>query len=518
MPADTSTSPTIRFGLFEADLRTGELRKSGVKTKIQELPFRALKLFLARPNEIVSRDDLRQALWPDDVFVDFDRGIITAINRLRDSLGDSSENPIYLETVGRRGYRWIAPVQVAPGEVTPVQVTDDPSAVPQPGAPPPGQAMPEPTSGTWPRLSTRVVLLALLMVAMGLWLFRYLRGGSDSATQPTSVEAGFTRRAANKEAEDFYLRGRFYWNKRTPESLNQAVDAFTQALVHDPNYAQAYVGLADCYNLLREYSAMPASEAYPRAYAAAKKAVELDDRSSAAHASLAFVSFYGMWQIDAAGEQFRRALELDPNNAIAHHWYANYLRCLQRYPEALAEIERAQELAPSSAAVLADKGLILAAAGRWPEGIALLKQVEAAEPDFESPSRHLARLYLSNGQYADYLVEQRKLLTLTHDTLGLANLNQAAKSFASGGPQALLMTTFQQQKGLYDQGSLSPMTLAETCAVMGKKQEAIAYLKIAYDSHTDGVAEMASRFLLKNLEHEPGYLALLRQVGLPLPQ
>jgi tetratricopeptide (TPR) repeat protein len=101
--------------------------------------------------------------------------------------------------------------------------------------------------------------------------------------------------AANREAEDYYLKGRFYWNKRTPESLNQAVDSFTQAIVNDPNYSDAYVGLADCYNLLREYTMMPATEAYPRALAAAKKAVELNDRSSAAHASLAFVSFYGMW-------------------------------------------------------------------------------------------------------------------------------------------------------------------------------------------------------------------------------
>jgi TolB-like protein/DNA-binding winged helix-turn-helix (wHTH) protein len=110
MQSPVSKDALVRFGVFEADLRSGELRKCGVKVKIQELPFQALKLLLSRPNEVINRDQLRQALWPDDVYVDFDRGVISAINRLRDALGDSAENPVFIETVGRRGYRWIAPI------------------------------------------------------------------------------------------------------------------------------------------------------------------------------------------------------------------------------------------------------------------------------------------------------------------------------------------------------------------------------------------------------------------------
>ena len=165
--------------------------------------------------------------------------------------------------------------------------------------------------------------------------------------------------AANREAEDFYLKGRFYWNKRTPESLNQALEAFTQAIAHDPNYSDAYVGLADCYNLLREFSAMPGNEAYFKAFAAAKKAVELDQQSSEAHASLAFVTFFGMWDAADAEKEFRRAIELDPNNAKAHHWYATFLHALNRHEEALTEIELARKLAPDSPSILADKGELL---------------------------------------------------------------------------------------------------------------------------------------------------------------
>src|SRR5258708_33433809 len=104
-----TANPWIRFGLFEADLRSGELRKNGVKVKIQELPFRALRLLLSRPNEVLSREEVRRSLWPEQVFVDFDHGISSAINRLRDALGDSADNPVFVETVERRGYRWIAP-------------------------------------------------------------------------------------------------------------------------------------------------------------------------------------------------------------------------------------------------------------------------------------------------------------------------------------------------------------------------------------------------------------------------
>ena len=116
----TQVSPAlVRFGVFEADLCAGELHRSGVKVRIQDLPFRALTVLLARPNEVVTREQLRQALWPDDVFVDFDRGISSAIKRLRDALGDSADKPIFVETIERRGYRWIAPVSQMESAIAP---------------------------------------------------------------------------------------------------------------------------------------------------------------------------------------------------------------------------------------------------------------------------------------------------------------------------------------------------------------------------------------------------------------
>ena len=324
-----------------------------------------------------------------------------------------------------------------------------------------------------------------------------------------------SRKPATPEAQDFYLKGRYYWNKRTPEGLNQAVDYFTQAIVHDPNYAAAYVGLADCYNLLREYTLMPPTEAYPRALAAAKKAVELDDQSSEAHASLAFALFYGMWDVANADREFRRAIELDPNNAIGHHWYATYLMTLRRFPESLTEIERAEALDPSSTSILADKGLILIVAGRWNEGPALLKQMEATDPAFRSPHVYLKEHYLAHADYPDFLIESRKDALLVHDKSALAITAAAEKGFAAGGARGLLQSMLQEQTKLYAQGLISPCVLAHTYALLGNKTEALRYLNVAFGQHDASLLGIENVFEFKSLHSEPAYRELVARMNLP---
>jgi len=508
VPAQASPA-VVSFGVFEADLRAGELRRNGIKVHLQDLPFRMLALLLSRPHEVVTHEELRQALWPDDVFVDFDRGIRSAIKRLRDALGDSADNPIFIETIDRRGYRWIGPVQGLELSAEAGVQSNGLSG---------GQAVSPPLPRASPRWKL-IFALPVLALLFAVWIFRpsYRSAKAGPKTHPASSfsSAGLPLHAANREAEEFYLKGRYYWEKRTPDSLNKAVDSFTQALVHDPGYAPAYVGLADCYNLLREYTVMPASEAYPRALAAAQKAVELDDKSSEAHASLAFVSFFGMWDAATADREFRRALELDPSNAIAHHWYATYLQCLRRYSESLAEIERAQALEPASKSVLADKGNILFNAGRQQDAIALLKQMEENEPDFISPHRYLKEIYLLTADYPHYLAEARSETALMHDSSALAVVEATEKGFASGGGKGLLETLRRQQIRLYERGLLSPYFLAESSSLLGSKQDALRYLKTAYDRHDDGMAQVETDHAFDNLHDEPAFRQLIAEVGLP---
>jgi len=508
----------VRFGVFEADLRAGDLRKKGTRVKIQDLPFRALGVLLSRPNEVVTREEFRQALWPQDVFVDFDRAISSAIKRLRDALGDPADNPVFIETIERRGYRWIAPTSGVPTSSTVTLLASAArEAELEPAlssvAAPDGLISPPTFSFPSRNLEYASLLLALLLVA-GIMLFGFHGMKAAGNTPHSAANAGL--HPANQEAKDLYLQGRYYWNKRTPDDLQKAVDYFTQAIVHDPGYSDGYVGLADCYNLLREYSAMKSSEAYPRALAAARKAVELDDKSSQAHASLAFVSFWGMWDAATADREFRRAIELDPNNANAHHWYSPVLGTMGRYPEALTEIERAQALDPTSKSVLADKGIILYEMGRRQEALDLLRQMEKAEPEFVSPARYLERIYLDMGDYPNYLVELRKSAVLNHDSAALGVASAAEKGYAAGGAHAMFENIRNEQQKLYDQGKFSPLALAGTCALEGNKRDALKYLKIAYDQHEDDVVGVAGNRLFDNLHDEPEMQRILAGVKIQL--
>lgn len=499
MPPAQAPPTVVRFGAFEADLHTGELHRNGMKVRLQDLPFRTLALLISRPNELVTHEELRQALWPGDTFVDFERAIRSAIKRLRDTLGDSAQRPLFIETVERHGYRWIGPIRA--GE--PVTAEDAGAS---------SLTISQTKPSPWRKLIFALPAVALLFAA---WIFRPgFRNAKAGITSPATPSKNATQSADNREAKDLYLKGRFYWNKRTPESLNQAIDAFTQAIIHDPNYAPAYMGLADCYNLLREYSVMPSHEAYSRAFAAAKKAVELDEQSSEAHASLAFVTFYGMWDPSGAEREFRRAIELDPNDPKAHHWYATFLQAIGRHEESLLEIERARELDPHSSSILADQGRLLWAAGRREESLSLLKQMEAAEPDFVSPHRYLRYAYFETGDYRNYLVEIKKEALLTHDPATLAVANAAAKGFANGGTHGLLENQLQQQKHLHETGSLSAYWAAQTENLLGDSQTALSDLQFCAQAHDEALVLLAEDPIFRNLHENPSFQQLLAKVGL----
>jgi len=505
----------VRFGVFEADLRAGELRRSGVRVRLQDLPFRALTLLLSRPGEVIAREEFRQALWPAKVFVDFEQGISSAVMRLRDALNDSADNPIFIETIERRGYRWIGPIlPFAPVSNQLQEYASQEQEIESPQEPAVRSAVPAPSRPSpWWRMV--FVFLPVLAMFLALWIFRPGYHDTEANAKSSSLRARNLHQPANREAEDFYLKGRFYWNKRTPESLNEAVEAFTQAIAHDPNYSDAYVGLADCYNLLREFSALPGNAAYFKAFAAAKKAVELDPQSSEAHASLAFVTFFGMWDAPDAEKEFRRAIELDPNNAKAHHWYATFLHALGRHDEALAEIDLARKLAPDSPSIMADKGGLLWAAGQRETAMQLLEQLEVADPDFVSPHRYLRLAYFETGDYPKYVAELKKDALLTHNEAQSSIAGAAAKGLARGGERGLLEAQLSEQIRLYEQGKLSPYLVAQTEARVGNRREALKYLTICIQSHDEFVLNLKDDQGFARLRGDPTFEQLVATIGLP---
>ena len=318
--------------------------------------------------------------------------------------------------------------------------------------------------------------------------------------------------SSNSEAEDLYLEGRYFWTKRTPDDLTRAVDYFTQAIVRDPGYAKAYAGLADSYNLLREYSAMPDSEAYPRALAAATKAVELDDNLAEAHISLAFVTFFWKWDAAGAEREFKRALILNPNDARAHHWYASFLLTSGRIPEALAQIETARRLDPSSVSILADKGVMLHVAGQTDKAVTLLKQIQDREPSFVSTHRYLSQIYFDLQDYENYLTEWEKTALLTRDQQELILVMAAKDGFAKAGRVEMLENALRIQKQFYEKGSVPAYAVAVTCARLGKTQEAFQYLETALDKRENYLLYLATDTAFKNLRDEPEYRTLTERI------
>jgi tetratricopeptide (TPR) repeat protein len=339
--------------------------------------------------------------------------------------------------------------------------------------------------------------------------------GIASGTKGVTVAGTPTPPAAhvpNSGAENLYLEGRYYWNRRTPEDLNRAVDYFTRAVNRDPNYSKAYVGLADSYNLLREYSAMPAGEAYPLALAAASKAVQLDENSAEAHTSLAFVSFFWSWDAPGAEREFKRALDLNPGDARAHHWYASFLLTCRRFPESLAEIEKAQRLDPSSVAILADKAQILQVSGRSDQGLALLKQIETTDPSFASAHRYLSEIYFFRQDYPNYLSELKTTALLLHDSRELDIAIAAEHGFQTAGYNGMLVSTLAVQQKLNSEQALSGFHLAVTYARMHRKKDALLHLTGAYEQHDCLVLQLATEPSFNVLHEEPEYKSLVARI------
>ena len=369
-----------------------------------------------------------------------------------------------------------------------------------------------------------ILALAVLMVS-GVSIFAYFFNRHNSITSPSSLRSLRARTAAfapisdgdKKLAHDFYLRGRFEWNRRTPESLNRAQDYFTQAVVHDPGNAEAYVGLADTYNLLREYTTMPQDEAYERAIAAAKKAISLDDSLAEAHRSLAFDEVWGNWDFEAAEREFRRAIELNPRDPLARLWFANAFAAPGWYPMCLREIDRAQELDPTSHAILADKGLMLFHAGQTQQGLELLRQVEVTDPDFLSPHRYLAEMYRTLRDYPNFLRESASAAELSHDEVLKTTTAAARAGFQQHGERGLLHQLYLSQKKFYDGGKLPGTLLAITCAQLGKKEEALKLLRQDYERHDAVFLLLRQNLILLTLNQEPGYQELLRRIHSPAP-
>lgn len=359
-----------------------------------------------------------------------------------------------------------------------------------------------------------LALLGLTLLACAAWVLES-RSAHIPRKHASPASATQMARTANSRAEELYLKGVYDWNKRTPESLNRAVDEYSRALTLDPKLAPAYVGLAECYLLLREFGAMPDAEAYAEAEQAAQRALALDENLAEAHVALGFVDIYWHWDARGAQREYQRAIAIDPKLGLAHHWYATSLFTMGKYRDALTEIDRARELDPQSSPIRADRGLILAFAGQPRQAIGELKELELSDPAFLSPHTYLAAIYLDAGDEPDYRREARTAATLRHDDKQLSLLDAAGKGFAAAGRLGMFQAMLDIQKRRYAEGGESALDLAQTYARLGDKPDALRYLQVAWEQHEPALISVRNYPAFDLLHSDPAYRRLLAQMGLP---
>ncbi|HEY3587940.1 MAG TPA: tetratricopeptide repeat protein [Myxococcaceae bacterium] len=351
-----------------------------------------------------------------------------------------------------------------------------------------------------------VALLALLLLGIAgmLWV-------SGTARRSRHVPGG---RATDPEIAQAYLECRYAWSKRSPDRLHEAVDCFNRLIERADRFAPAYAGLADTYNLLREYSLMRDSDAFPRAIAAARKAVELDPDSSLGHRALAFAAFNWSFDVPTAEQEFRTAIALDPQDAEAHHWFATSLMLLGRYVEALEEIGRAQELEPTSSSIVADRAFILYAAGQQEEALKLASRLARTEPALISPHHYLAEMYFNRGEYQRYLEESRRFAELRGDPDSLAAVTEEEHALWTGGPKAFLEQLLVQRQIRYERGSAGAYPVAQIESLLGNRDQALFHLEEAIARHETLAMGMGIDPPLENLRGSPRYRELLARLGL----
>jgi TolB-like protein/DNA-binding winged helix-turn-helix (wHTH) protein/Tfp pilus assembly protein PilF len=630
----SSTTPSTRlhFGPFELDPHTGELWKSGRPVKLPPQPTKLLILLASRSGELVTREEIKESLWGADTFVDFEQGLNFCITKIRSALADSPDQPEFIQTLPRRGYRFIGSVQSqGRDEGRKAELSDKDVPVSR-------------SSRSWRKLLRPVALIALVILAVGYAVHRHFQSVaqqhptrimlvvlpfqamsdeprqqyfSDGMTEelitqlgcmnpdrlgviarasaeqykriPKSVEQigkdlgvdyvieGSARtdgarvritaqliqvrdqthlwakeydrelrdilvlqndvaRDAAKEisvelsarnsiqinphpvnpaAYEAYLQGRHYWNQRNEEAERKALAYFQQAIAVDPDYAAAYAGIADCYVVLTIDAGLVPDEIFRKAMAAAQRALQLDDSLAEAHASLATLKMTYERDWGGAEREYRRAIELNPNYALAHQWFAEYWMTNRNFDEALAEITKAQRLDPLSLMINTEVGWVYYFTHRQDRAIEQYRHVLVLDPNFTYAKFCLGLAYEQKGAYGDALpLLEGAVNEWQGDPGAMAALSHA---YASSGDRAHAKQLLDRLIHPGDQRYVEPLFVADAYAGLNDKDHAFEWLNKYSTRPTMYVASLKIKAdpRLDNLRSDRRYRELLQKMGLP---
>lgn len=500
------------FDEFRLDPAERVLWRDGVPVPLTPKAFETLLALVERSGHIVTKADLMQRIW-QDTFVE-EGNLAVNVSTLRKALGTQADGRPYIETVARRGYRFAGSVVRLPAAIALVSPTatgtqgaivverharsrivieqedveksSDASAFPMEAAldaQTPPRLLHAPIQHARRLARTRPLVffaLAASVVAITLFILRASNTDSPQVMPATNAVYEAQRTAStsyttNPDARRAYLTARHHWNKRTPDDLQRARREFTRAIDLDPLYAGAYVGLANCYALLSEYNVEPPREAFPKAKAAALRALEIAPDLAEAHTALAYAYANYDWDFAAAEREYKRALELNPTDATAHQWYAEFLTAMRRFDEAQREIKRAGELDPLSLIITSVDGLLAYHARRTHEAIAQLHKARDMNPDFVPTHLYLALAYEQLGKHTDAMRATLDALRLSGvPSEGIKAMRAAYDSHGREGFLRLALAGMDEQaKHSY----VSPFDRAFTRARLGERDEVFAWLE-----------------------------------------
>jgi len=634
----TSAGRILRFGSFEANVRAGELRKRGLKVKLQDQPFQILVMLLERPGELVTRQEIHQKLWPADTFVGFDHGLNNAINRLREALGDSAETPRFIETLPRKGYRFIALVtgdgQLAEAEypaaaATPVVETGpiDPRLSARPrflvtilvlcfalalagmvylgwrrmraGRPSPGSeyvmlavlpfqnlsgdpsqdyfsdglteeviaqlgalspdqlgVIARTTSMAYKHTSKSVeqigselgvgyvlessvrrdgnqvrISVQLIRVhdQVHVWARSYDRQISHSIELQEEVAKAVAEQIEVKlspsykgrtnphhldaEANEAYLRGRYFWNQFTPEGYRQAISYFQQAIARDSNFAEAYSGLADSYDFLVVTDSIPASEGHPKALEAARRAVSLGVNLAEPHASLAVALGRSEWNWPGAEDEFKRAIALNPSYSMVHRLYASILGATRRHHEAWEQINEAMRLDPLSLPNNAEVVRTLYYSRDYDRAIEQGQKALQLDPNYARTQFWLGRVYSQKQMHSEAIAASRKILEAMPD--GNLALTEMAYSLAAGGRQTEARKILRRLEERSERSFVPNYNLAVIHIALNEEDIAMRYMQQAYENRDWALLVLAVEPRLDPLRRDPRFQEISAKLKFP---
>lgn len=329
---------------------------------------------------------------------------------------------------------------------------------------------------------------------------------------------GGTAYRPDPKVQDLYLDAVYYLETRQASGLNRAMQLLTEATTLDPKYADAYAKLADTYNMVSQFTLMPARDAYPKAQAAANRAIALDPGNAGGYAALAFTAFYWDKDFPRSRALFERAIRLDPASAQTHHWYALTLMVSGETERPLSEIGKAQELNPQSRSILANKGLILFHDGRVDEALAILQPLAEAEPNLRSPPEYLATIYLDQHRWSDFLREYRAAAIISGNDARTAIADAAEKGLREEGGDGLLKAMFAEQLRQYQRDRETAYKVAATAAMLGRGDDAIRYLEESARRKEDDLLGLRIDPAFRGLHADPRYRAIVETQGfVPAP-